>query len=257
LLVTFRNKVVMVTGANSGIGRSCVELLLAQGASVVAFDRAAAASDGAKSGANSGLVSIRGDVKSAKDIAAAANQAVTSFGRLDVGINCAGITGPLARIVDQADDAMDDVLAINVRGIFLSMKYQLQQMLRQGPGGAIVNAASVFSNRCMEAYGLYIASKHAVAGLTKTAAVEVATSGIRVNAVAPGPIKTPFIGQLTPEQEKAASSTVPMFRLGEPVEVARAILWLASEEASYLTGSILSIDGGMSTNAIPLPPTLA
>ena len=253
--MTFKNKNVLVTGGNSGIGRSCAEMLLAQGANVVVLDRDSGGAQ-AGEGAEARLISLKGDVKLAKDIAAAVDRVVTSFGRLDIAINCAGITGPLANIVDQADEAMNDVLAINVCGVFLSMKYELRAMLRQG-AGAIVNAASVFSNRTMDAYALYIASKHAVAGLTKAAAMEVASTGIRVNAVAPGPIKTPFIGELTPAQEKAASSTVPMLRLGEPAEVAQAILWLASGQASYLTGTILSVDGGMGANVISLPTSIS
>ena len=253
--MTFENQNVLVTGGNSGIGRSCAEMLLAQGANVVVLDRDSGGAQ-AGEGAESRLISLKGDVKLGKDIAAAVDRVVTSFGRLDIGINCAGITGPLANIVDQADEAMNDVLAINVCGVFLSMKYELRAMLRQG-AGAIVNAASVFSNRTMDAYALYIASKHAVAGLTKAAAMEVASTGIRVNAVAPGPIKTPFIGELTPAQEKAASSTVPMLRLGKPAEVAQAILWLASSQASYLTGTILSVDGGMGANVISLPTSIS
>ena len=124
------------------------------------------------------------------------------------------------------------------------MKYQLRVMVQQG-FGAIVNTASVFSSRTMEGFGIYSASKHAVAGLTKSAAVEMARLGIRVNAVAPGPIKTPFLGNLSEEQEREAAGTVPMLRFGLPIEAARAILWLVSDEASYLTGTIMSVDGGM------------
>jgi len=248
--MTFAEKIVMVTGGASGIGKSCVSLLLSQGASVTVFDRAVPpVEEGMTALDRSRCRFISGDVASGTDVAAAVERIVKSSGRLDIGINCAGISSPPLRIVDQADDAMDEVLAINVRGIFLSMKYQLRAMAQQG-FGAIVNAASVFSTRTMEGFGLYVASKHAVAGLTKSAAVEMARFGIRVNAVAPGATKTPFIGNLSAKQEQEAADTIPMLRLGVPVEVARAILWLASDEASYLTGSIMSVDGGVCANPI-------
>jgi len=251
--MTFAGKIAMVTGGASGIGESCVSLLLAQGASVIVFDRSEPAAEDRQTAIDpSRYQFIPGDVKSAVEIIAAVQRIVSKFGRLDIGINCAGINGPHRPLVEQDDDAMDEVLAVNVRGIFLSMKYQLRVMVQQG-FGAIVNTASVFSSRTMEGFGIYSASKHAVAGLTKSAAVEMARLGIRVNAVAPGPIKTPFLGNLSEEQEREAAGTVPMLRFGLPIEAARAILWLVSDEASYLTGTIMSVDGGMGAFPVSVP----
>jgi NAD(P)-dependent dehydrogenase (short-subunit alcohol dehydrogenase family) len=171
---------------------------------------------------------------------------VQKFGRLDVGINCAGISGTNTPFLDEPDDAMDRLLAINVRGVFLSMKYELLAIKAGGRGGAIVNAASIFSFRSWETFGLYSATKHAVAGLTKAVAVEMATAGIRVNAIAPGPIKTPFLGEhLDKEGEAWVSSTVPMNRVGQPDDVAGVVTWLCSDDARYVTGAILPVDGGI------------
>lgn len=176
---------------------------------------------------------------------AAVNGAFGHFGRLDIAINCAGITGSLLPLVEQSDEALDRLFAVNVRGIFLAMKMEMEAFKKTG-GGAIVNLASVYARGAHENFGLYGSTKHAVVGLTQSAAVEYSKYNVRVNAVAPGPILTPFIGEITPAIEEAVVRGIPQRRIGGPEEVARAVLWLASDEASYVTRATLAVDGGQS-----------
>jgi len=241
----FSNHTVMVTGGGSGIGLACVRNFLSAGASIVVLDRTAGTIDGPLSSRGDRLVHVTGDVSDAKDVKKAVDLAVEHFGSIDIGINSAGITGTRIPLVDQVDDALDAIFSVNVRGIFLSMKYQLRAMLAADTGGAIINVASVFALRTWETYGLYSATKEAVVGLTKAAALEVAAKRIRVNAVAPGPIRTPFIGELSEEKERRAIATVPAGRLGTPEDVASAITWLASDGAAFVNGEVLTIDGGI------------
>lgn len=222
------------------MGRRCAELLAEAGACVTLLDlHVPEALRGIEN-----ISAIEGDVSDGESIRAAIEIALQN-GRLDAAINAAGMTGTLGPILAQHDDAMDQLLSVNVRGMFLAMKYEALAMMRAG-GGAIVNFASVYSNALHANMVLYGASKHAVAGLTKGAAVEFAEHGIRVNAVAPGPILTPFIGEITPEIENSVVAGIPQSRIGEPDEVASAALWLISDAASYITGSIINIDGGQS-----------
>jgi NAD(P)-dependent dehydrogenase (short-subunit alcohol dehydrogenase family) len=245
-MTQFDGKVVMVTGGGGGIGGQCVSRFLDAGAYVVLLDRNPPVSETVLAKMSSDrLLTLQGDVSVAEDVKACVETAVQRFGGLDYGINCAGISGTNTPLLEEPDDAMDRLLAINVRGTFLSMKYQLLAIKATGRGGAIVNAASVFAFRSFETFGLYSASKHAVAGLTKGAAVEMATSGIRVNAIAPGPIYTPFMGDLPEEGMAWAIQSVPMNRLGEPDDVAGVVTWLCSEDARFVTGAILSVDGGI------------
>lgn len=243
--MTFARKIAFVTGASSGIGLSCVRQLLDKGALVAAFDRNAvdpAQSSGQDAPAER-LLRFRGDVSKAADIRSAIEQTTQHFGGLDLGFNCAGITGPLAPLEAQDDDAFDSTFAVNMRGIFLATKYEASAMMGR-EHAAIVNIASIFGYRSMDGFGLYGATKFGVMGLTQSAGIEFAAKGIRVNAVAPGPVKTPFVGDLSEEEEQAASAGIPMGRFAQPDEIARAMLWLASPEASYITGSVLSVDGG-------------
>jgi NAD(P)-dependent dehydrogenase (short-subunit alcohol dehydrogenase family) len=245
-MTDFEGKVAMVTGGGGGIGGQCVTHFLDAGASVVLFDDRPPVSKAvlAKIG-HPRLIVQQGSVTSGEDVKACVDAAVANFGRLDIGVNCAGISGTNTPFLDEPDDALDRMLAINVRGVFLSMKYQMLAFKAGGHGGAIVNTASVFAHRSFETFGLYSASKHAVAGLTKGAAVDVADSGIRVNAVAPGPIETPFMGDLPDHAREWAIESVPMKRLGQPDDVAEVVAWLCSDAARFITGAIIPVDGGI------------
>lgn len=235
----FSGKTAFITGGASGIGRETALLLHQEGAQVVVFDRNTIRLECP----SERFLGLTGDASDAAEVAGALQRARERFGRLDVAVNAAGITGRLAPLLDQADDAMNDLLAVNVRGVFLAMKYQAL-IMREAGGGSIVNIASVYARGSHAAMVLYGATKHAVVGLTEGAAVELAEHGIRVNAVAPGPIATPFIGTVTPEVFASVRRGIPQQRIGEPHEVARAIAWLSSDEASYVSGTTLNIDGG-------------
>lgn len=235
----------IVTGAASGMGLRCTLKLLDLGLKVTGFDVHPFPDEQLTSAQLANFRHFLGDVSEPSDISAAVGVAVEHAGRLDRAVNAAGITGRLVSILDQEDDALDRLLAINVRGVFLSMKYEALAM-RESGGGSIVNFSSVYSYAKHENMVLYGATKDAVSGLTQGAAVEFASLGIRVNAVAPGPIMTPFIGEITPEIEASVVCGIPQKRIGEPDEVASAAIWLGSGEASYVTGSVLAIDGGQS-----------
>lgn len=245
-MVNFEGKVVMVTGGASGIGGQCASAFLESGASVVVFDRNPPVSEAIQAKMESKrLLFVQGDVTQANDVRGCVETAVKTFGGLDIGVNCTGISGTNTPFLDEPDDALDRLLAINVKGAFLSMKYELLAIKAGGRGGAIVNAASVFAYRSFETFGLYSASKHAVVGLTKGAAVDMATSGIRINAIAPGPIQTPFMGDLPSEAQAWAIESVPMKRLGQPDDVSGVVTWLCSDEARFITGETISVDGGI------------
>lgn len=241
--MAFAGKTVFVTGGGSGMGLSCVRKLLEKGANVAVFDLKVPSSLTEDEAASGRLLALEGDVSVAADLRAAVEKTVARFGRLDIAINAAGITGPLIPLADQDDDALDRTYAINMRGIFLSMKIEVEAFRKTG-GGVIVNFSSVFSQGSLETFTLYGSTKHGVIGLTEGAAVELAKENIRINAVAPGPIRTPFIGVVTPEIEAIVVQGIPQQRIGEPDEVANAVLWLASDEASYVTGATLRVDGG-------------
>lgn len=237
----FAGKSAFVTGGASGMGRESALSLLAEGANVTILDQADAAPHFADW--PNQVLALTGDASDAKIVKDAIAQGEKRFGPLSLAVNAAGIHGDLAKICDQPDDAMDRLLAINVSGIFIAMKYEAESMRRAG-GGAIVNFASVFSHGAMATLVLYGATKHAVIGLTQGAAVEFAELGIRVNAISPGPIYTPFLGNLTPEAEASVSRSIPQARVGKPEEVSGGVAWLLSDQASYVTGANLVIDGG-------------
>ena len=237
--MTIANKIAFITGGASGMGLAVARHLIEQNAHVVIFDRDRLPGD--LTSINT-VMGLQGDTSRAGDVADALSAVRDRFGRLDLAINAAGITGELAPLVEQPDDGMDKLLAINVAGMFLAMKYEA--LLMRETGGAIVNFGSVYGRGAHANMVLYGASKHAVSGLTQGAAVEFAQFGIRVNAVAPGPIRTPFIGTITREIEAAIGRGIPQRRIGEPDEVAGAVLWLLSDAASYVTGATIAIDGG-------------
>lgn len=239
---------MLVTGAGGGIGRASAVAFAAEGARLVIVDLKddihATAEECRVRGATVQVLQL--DV-SADDAPARMTQAaLDAYGRLDVAFNNAGIAGVNVDVTAYPDEVWDRVMDVNVRAVFRAMKSQIVQMRKQG-GGAIVNTASVASHTALKLSSAYIAAKHAVLGLTKAAALDVIGDNIRVNAVCPGIIDTPLLeqGKQIPGLIEALTASVPRGRLGQPDEVARLVLFLASEEASYMVGQGVLIDGGV------------
>ena len=245
---SLREKTVLVTGAGSGIGRATAIACAAAGASV-------AVSDVNESGARTTVEqiakaggqaqAIRADVTRAQDVQQLIEQTVKRFGRLDIAVNNAGIEGQIGPTAKCPEEVWDRTIAVNLKGVWLCMKYELPVMAKQRRG-SIVNMASAAGLVGMQGLAPYAASKHGIIGLTKTAALEYAKFGIRVNAVCPGLIETPMLER----QRKAVPLMAglkflqPMGRFGRPEEVAQAVLWLCSDAASLVTGHALTVDGG-------------
>ncbi len=252
-----QGKVALVTGGTSGIGRDTAVLFAKSGAKVVVAGRREAEGketlDLIQAAGGDGLF-VKSDVSKAAEVHALVQNTVEKFGRLDVAFNNAGIEGTWVPIVEQAEEDWDRVIDINLKGVWLCLKYEIQQMLKQGGGGAIVNMASIAGLMGSAGAAPYGASKHGVIGLTKTAALENARSGIRINVVCPAVIETPMGNRLFGEGEirKFALSLHPIGRFGKPMEVAEAVLWMCSDRASFMTGQSLVLDGGFLAG--PNPP---
>ena len=233
-------KVALVTGAASGIGRATVDLLSELGARVVASDIDASADLG-------DVPFVAADVAQDGAVEPVVEEAVSAFGRLDLAANCAGVGGGHAATHEYPIDTWDRIVAVNLRGTWLSMRAEIPAMLAGG-GGAIVNVASTLALRGSPFASPYSAGKHGVLGLTRTAAIEYAQQGIRVNAVCPGAIDTPMMDETFerfPGFREMLTGFVPMGRMGTPAEVAAAIAWLGSDAASFVTGDGLTIEGGL------------
>jgi NAD(P)-dependent dehydrogenase (short-subunit alcohol dehydrogenase family) len=247
----FGGKVALVTGGASGIGRASALLFAQQGASVVVSDVAVEGGEETVSHIEEfggKATFVEADVSDAAKVKTLIERTVEAYSRLDYAFNNAGIEGPMAtNTADYSDDDWDRVIGINLKGAWLCMKHEIPQMLEQG-GGSIVNNSSVAGLVGFEDISAYVASKHGLVGLTKTAALEYAHSGIRVNTVCPGVIRTPMIERATSGSEDAEAGFAalePVGRMGTPEEVAEAVVWLCSEAASFVTGHAMAVDGGL------------
>ena len=250
-MALMKNKVALVTGAAAGIGRASALALAREGSALCVADlnRAAGQETAQRIVSEGGeAIFVHGDVTRASDVQQMVAAAIDVFGRLDAAVNSAGIIGALNKRIHQTEDEMfDRVIAVNLKGLWLCMKAELPPMLTQGQG-AIVNIASVAGLIGAPKGAAYTASKHGVIGLTKSAALEYAKVGIRVNAVCPAYTDTAMARQAidaNPAMQDMMTRAIPMKRLGQPTEVAEAVVWLCSDAASFITGHQLVVDGGL------------
>ena len=244
-------KIALITGCSSGIGRAAAINFAREGAIVTGADVN-------REGGEATIKMIRdgggkanfvlADVTDAGQVQSLIAGIVKAHGRLDCAYNNAGVEGDVSELHDTSERSYDRVMAINVKGVWLCLKYEIQQMRKQG-GGAIVNTASVAGLSGFPNLSIYVASKHAVVGMTKSAAIECAQSGIRINAVCPGPVDTPMMERIANNEgapgRQEFEAIVPMRRYASPEEIAIAVTWLCSPQASYVTGVTMPVDGGL------------
>lgn len=244
----FPGKVVFVTGAASGIGLATAVAFVKEGARVAILDRT---EDGLRQTGNAikdnggEALAIACDVSIPEQVEAAVARTVETFGRLDIAFNNAGVENKATPLAEIELDEWDRILDINLRGTFVCMKHELAQMLKQG-GGVVVNTSSGAGVRGVAGGSAYAASKHAIIGMTKSAALDYAKSNIRVNAVLPGNIATPMMDRFTGGDIQKAIDLEPVGRLGKPEEIAEAVLWMCSDLGAFVTGASISVDGGWS-----------
>ena len=245
----FAGKVALVTGAAHGIGRASALAFAREGAQVVVADVVV---DGGEETANlvrdrgGEAIFVRCDVTRSTDVRALVERTIETYGRLDAAHNNAGITTEQVPAADISEEDFDRVLAVNLKGVWLCMKYEIPAMLASG-GGAIVNAGSSAAVVGLPQYGAYTASKHGVAGLTRSAALDYAKRGVRINCVCPGATRTRMmLGSIeeNPERGEIINRTIPIGRMGEPEEVAELAVWMCSDRASFVVGVVVSADGG-------------
>ncbi|MBA4054475.1 MAG: short chain dehydrogenase [Marivirga sp.] len=243
----FENKVAIVTGGSFGIGKATAKAFAKRGAKVVIADWVEDYST-LKEIQNDGgsALFVKCDISKPSDVTALISKTMETFGRLDIAVNNAGIEGATAPTHECTEENWDKTININLKGVWLCMKQEIPPMLKAGKG-AIVNIASIAGLVGFVGLPAYVVSKHGIVGLTKTAALEYAKQGIRVNAVCPGVIRTPMVDRTTGKDkavEKKFEEMEPVGRMGEPEEVAEAIVWLCSDAASFVTGHALAVDGG-------------
>ena len=242
-------KAALITGGSTGIGRASAQIFAREGARVAVADvNVEGAEETVRLIRDAGgeALCIQADVSQAADAEAMVTRAVETYGRLDCAFNNAGIEGEVRPTQDYSEASWERVIAINLKGVWLSMKAEIRHMLGHG-GGAIVNTASAAGLIAVPDLSAYVAAKHGVVGLTKTAALEYAKAGIRVNAVCPGGVDTPMLQRVFADKPQAAEAAVaaePVGRLAEPSEIGEAVVWLCSEAASFVTGHPMAVDGG-------------
>lgn len=242
-------KVAVITGGTGGIGKVTAELFMKEGAKVVIVDLMQEALDKTQSelASHGEVLAVKADVTNESEVENYVKKAVEQFGKIDVFFNNAGIEGKVAPLVDQQVKDFDQVMSVNVRGVFLGLKYVLPHLIKQG-SGSVINTSSVAGLDGSPDVSPYIASKHAVVGLTKTAAIEVANANVRVNSIHPSPVNTRMMRSLESGMkidEKTMSKSIPLGRYGETIDIANLALFLASDESSFITGAQYRIDGGM------------
>ena len=242
-------KAAIITGGSSGIGRAAAIALAKQGVKIaIAARRAKEGEETVRlvKEAGSDGIFVKTDVANENDVRSLVEKTVKTYGRLDYAFNNAGIEETPTSLVEQTSNVFDQIMNVNVKGVWLSMKYEIPEMIRTG-GGAIVNTSSGAGVIGYPQQPIYIASKHAVLGLTKSAALEYAKSGIRINAIAPGVTETEMVERVAEDDKQlieSIKSITPIGRIGDPQEIANAVVWLLSDKASFVLGHTLLVDGG-------------